>query len=96
MRSRCVCGLTILSGIPGNPAPVPASARLTGPEGTVVTPDSLQLSGMLRKGRDEVKVLGNGDLKVALTVQAHKFTKAAVQKIEAAGGKIELIGKPRG
>ena len=43
-------------------------------EGTVVTPDSLQLAGLLRKGRDEVKVLGNGELRVALTVQAHRIT----------------------
>jgi large subunit ribosomal protein L15 len=61
--------------------------------GSVVTPAALQQAGLLRKGREAVKVLGNGELKVALTVQAHKFTKTAVVKIEAAGGKAELIGK---
>ena len=65
------------------------------PAGSVVTPESLQLAGLLRKGHDAVKVLGNGEITVALTVQAHRFTKTAAQKIEAAGGKIELLGKSR-
>lgn len=60
--------------------------------GSVVTPDSLQQAGLLRKGKQAVKILGNGELKVALTVQAHKFTESAVRKIEAAGGKAETIG----
>ena len=60
--------------------------------GSVVTPESLQEAGLLKKGRKSVKVLGNGDLKVALTVRAHKFTKTAAQKIQAAGGKAEVIG----
>jgi large subunit ribosomal protein L15 len=59
--------------------------------GTEVTPELLQESGLLRKGRQEVKILGNGTLEVALTVRAHKFTKAAAQKIEAAGGKAEVL-----
>jgi large subunit ribosomal protein L15 len=61
-------------------------------EGTVVTPDAMQQAGMLRKGSSGVKVLGNGEITVALTVKAHKFSKAAAQKIEAAGGKVELLG----
>ena len=66
--------------------------RLNGFEaGAVVGPDILQSAGLLRKGRSQVKVLGNGELKVALTVQAHKFTKSAAEKIEAAGGKAEML-----
>jgi large subunit ribosomal protein L15 len=66
--------------------------RLNGLEaGSVVTPETLQQAGLLKKGRDAVKVLGHGELKVALTVQAHRFTKTAIQKIEAAGGKVEQI-----
>ncbi len=61
--------------------------------GTVVGPEILLAAGLLRKGKDGVKVLGNGELTVSVTVQAHKFTKAAMQKIEAAGGKAELLGK---
>lgn len=60
-------------------------------EGTVVTPETLQEAGMLNKGTDKVKVLGDGELKVGLTVRAHKFTKAAEQKIQAAGGKTETL-----
>ncbi len=61
--------------------------------GAVVTPDDLLKAGMLKKGTDGVKVLGNGELGVALTVRAHRFTETAVKKIEAAGGKAETLGK---
>lgn len=47
--------------------------------------------GLLRKVTDPVVVLGDGDLNVALTVKAHRFSKSAVQKIEAAGGKAEVV-----
>jgi len=60
--------------------------------GSVVTPESLQKAGLVKRGKEGLKVLGSGDLKVALTVQAHKFTASAVRKIEAAGGKAEVIG----
>ncbi len=59
--------------------------------GTTVTPEVLQGAGLIKKGRDGVKILGHGDLKVALTVQAHKFSKTAAKKIESAGGKAETI-----
>ena len=61
--------------------------------GSVIDIEAMQLAGLLRKGRTEVKVLGDGDLAVALTVRAHKFTRTAAQKIEAAGGKIEQLTK---
>ena len=60
--------------------------------GSVVDPQALKKAGLLGKGAGEVKVLGNGKLEVALTVQAHKFTRSAVQKIEAAGGRAEVLG----
>ena len=60
--------------------------------GSVVTPESMQRAGMLKKGEAAVTVLGNGEIKVSLTVRAHKFTKTAAEKIEAAGGKVELLG----
>jgi large subunit ribosomal protein L15 len=59
--------------------------------GAVVTPETMQDAGLLKKGKKGVKVLGNGEIKISLTVRAHKFTKAAAEKIEAAGGKIELL-----
>ena len=57
-----------------------------------VTPESLFEKGMVRKGLP-VKVLGSGEITKALNVQAHKFSKSARAKIEAAGGKCEVIGK---
>ena len=60
--------------------------------GSVVDPEALQQAGLLKKGSDGVKILGDGELKVALTVRAHRFTGTAAEKIEAAGGKSEKIG----
>ncbi len=59
--------------------------------GSVVTPETLLEAGLVRKGAELVKVLGNGDLSVALTVRAHKFAGTASRKIEAAGGKAEVL-----
>ena len=59
--------------------------------GTVVTRKALEEAGMLKQVKDGIKVLGEGTLNVALTVQAEKFSKTAVEKIEAAGGKAEVI-----
>jgi large subunit ribosomal protein L15 len=61
--------------------------------GATVTPESLLAAGLVKKGHDDVKILGNGDLTVKLTIQAHRFTKTAIEKIEAAGGKAETIEK---
>ena len=60
-------------------------------QGTTVTPELLKESGLIKQIKDGVKILGNGDLNVPLTVKMHKFTRTAVEKIEAAGGKTEVI-----
>lgn len=60
-------------------------------DGTVVTPDVLIEKGIINKVYDGVKILGNGELKKNLTVKANKFSKAAVEKIEAVGGKVEVV-----
>ena len=59
--------------------------------GTVVTPAMLEEAGMVKQVKDGIKILGDGKLEKNLTVQAHKFTKTAVEKIESAGGKVEVI-----
>jgi large subunit ribosomal protein L15 len=60
-------------------------------EGTEVTPELLQTRGLLRgKGR-QVKILGDGVISKALTVKAHAFSAKAKEKIEASGGKAELV-----
>ena len=56
-----------------------------------VTPDALYQHGLVRKGRP-VKVLARGELDHALTVKAHAFSDAAKAKIEAAGGRAEVLG----
>lgn len=62
-------------------------------ENTVVTPELLFSEGVVKKGRakDGIKVLGDGELSIKLTVKAQKFSKTAAEKIEAAGGKVEVI-----
>lgn len=60
--------------------------------GTEVTPQLLLEKKIIKDLKDGVKILGKGELKVALTVKAHKFSTAAKEKIEKAGGKAEVIG----
>ena len=60
-------------------------------DGTVVTPALLKETGLLKNQLDGVKVLGNGNLEKKLTVQANKFSKEAIEKINKAGSKIEVI-----
>lgn len=59
--------------------------------GTVVDTALLQAKGLVNKEYEGVKVLGNGELNVALTVKAKKFSKSASEKISAAGGTIEVL-----
>lgn len=59
--------------------------------GTVVTPEMLKELKMVKQVKDGIKILGDGELEKSLTVQAHKFSKTAIEKIEAAGGKAEVI-----
>jgi large subunit ribosomal protein L15 len=61
------------------------------PAGGDVTPDTLAANGAVRRG-ELVKVLGDGDVTVALRVSAHAVSESARQKIEAAGGTVTLLG----
>lgn len=60
-------------------------------DGAEITPELLKSEGIIKKQLDGVKILGNGELTKKLTVKANKFSKAAAEKIEAAGGKAEVI-----
>ncbi len=60
-------------------------------EGTVVTPELLKEMGIIKKQLSGVKVLGNGSLEKKLTVKANVFSNSAKEKIEAAGGKAEVM-----
>jgi len=59
--------------------------------GESVTPESLVTRGLVRAERDAIKILGDGELKVGLTVRAHAFSKSAQEKILSAGGKVEVL-----
>ncbi|MCS7463592.1 50S ribosomal protein L15 [Paenibacillus doosanensis] len=59
--------------------------------GTEVTPEVLLESGIVKNARDGIKILGDGELTVQLNVKANKFSQSAVEKIQAAGGKTEVI-----
>jgi len=56
-----------------------------------VTPETLMQRGLIKDMKAGLKVLGAGEVKAKLTVRAHKFSKSAVEKIQAAGGKAEVI-----
>ena len=58
---------------------------------TEVTPELIIETGMAKQVKDGIKILGNGTLEKALTVKAQKFSKSAIEKIEAAGGKAEVL-----
>lgn len=74
-----------------NLAVVNLSQLNTLPEGTVVTPSLLVQKRMVRELLDGIKVLAKGELTVKLTVQAHAFSAAAKEQIEALGGTTEVI-----
>lgn len=59
--------------------------------GTVVTPELLIETGLAKKVAFGIKILGEGTLEKNVTVKAHKFSKSAIEKIESAGGKAEVI-----
>ncbi len=60
-------------------------------DGTEVTPELLIEKGIIKKTLDGVKILANGELEKKLTIKVHKVSKSAAEKIEAAGGKVEVI-----
>ncbi|NLK00804.1 MAG: 50S ribosomal protein L15 [Clostridia bacterium] len=60
-------------------------------ENEPVTPETLKEKGLIKSFRDGVKILGRGDMDKKLEVKANAFSRAAVEKIEAAGGKVEVI-----
>ncbi len=58
-----------------------------------VTPEVLHERGLIKKAKRDVVVLGTGEITKALRVSAHRFTKSAREKIEAAGGSVSLVTK---
>ena len=67
--------------------------RLDALEGATFSPESLVQAGVIKNLRSGLKVLGDGEIKRAIEISAHRVSKSAREKIEAAGGKVELLGK---
>ncbi len=67
-----------------------ALARVFG-DGETVTPQALAEKGLIKKADEPVVILGDGDLSAKLAVSAHRFSKSAQEKIEAAGGSVQTL-----
>ena len=65
--------------------------QLGGISGDTIGPEELRAAGLVRKKAELVKILGNGEVGRAVTVSAHAFSKSAKEKIEAAGGRAEVL-----
>ena len=63
-------------------------------EGDTFTPESLQASGAVKKLHDGLKILGGGEITRKITVKAHLYSKSAIEKIQKAGGSVEVLAKP--
>jgi large subunit ribosomal protein L15 len=65
-----------------------------GDSGQEITPESLVEAGIIKRTDEAVAILGDGELTAALTIKAHRFSKSAKEKIEAAGGTVEILALP--
>ena len=72
-------------------AAVNVSALEVFEEGSEIGVEELMIAGLISKKLDGVKILGNGEINIKLTIKAKSFSKSAIAKIEAAGGKAEVI-----
>ena len=66
-------------------------AKLAGQE---IGPKELRAAGLIKKDAERVKILGRGEISASKTIQAHKFSRSAQEKIEKAGGQAIIIGNP--
>ena len=62
------------------------------PKDTLVEPDLLMEAGLIRDKKEPIKLLSDGELQHPLTIRVHHASKAALQKVEAASGRVEVIG----
>lgn len=85
-------GFTNIHALPGEAVNV---ADLAGIEAETITAEVLKEHGLIRDPKARLKILGDGDLGKAVTVLAHAFSATAKQKIEAAGGKADVIVVPK-
>jgi len=84
-------GFTNIRKIYYNPVNIDQLAEFDFDDDVVITPDVLAAIGLIKKATDPVVILGDGEATQALTIKAHRFSATAKEKIEAAGGSIEIL-----
>lgn len=84
-------GFTNIYRIEYKPVNIELLQQKFGDTNQEVTPEALMEAGVIKRSDKAVAILGNGEITTALTVKAHRFSKSAQEKIEAAGGKIEVL-----
>lgn len=84
-------GFTNIYRIEYKPVNIELLQQKFGDSNQEVTPEALIEAGVIKRSDKAVAILGNGEITTALTVKAHRFSKSAQEKIEAAGGKIEVL-----
>ena len=100
MRLGKLRGSTSKDAMPVGPfrtstAPVNVGSLDRFDDGAEVTPESLVEQGLLKNTKIDVKLLGNGELKTKLTVRVHAISATAREKVESAGGTVELLREPK-
>jgi len=84
-------GFTNINRIEYKPVNLDRLQEIFGEGGQEVTPESLVEAGVIKRSDKAVAVLGKGEINSALTIKAHRFSKSAQEKIEAAGGTVEVL-----
>lgn len=84
-------GFTNIYRIEYKPVNIELLQQKFGDSNQEVTPEALIEAGVIKRSDKAVAILGDGEITTALTVKAHRFSKSAQEKIEAAGGKIEVL-----
>jgi large subunit ribosomal protein L15 len=84
-------GFTNINRVEYKPVNLGRLQEKFGESGQEVTPETLVETGIIKRSDKAVAILGEGELTTALTVKAHRFSKSAKEKIEAAGGTVEVL-----
>jgi large subunit ribosomal protein L15 len=84
-------GFTNIHRIEYKPVNLDRLQEIFGESSQEITPERLVEAGVIKRSDKAVAILGNGEINMALTVKAHRFSKSAQEKIEAAGGTVEVL-----
>ena len=87
-------GFTNIHRVEYKPVNLDRLQAIFGDGGQEITPETLIEAGVIKRSDKAVAILGQGELSTKLTVKAHRFSKSAKEKIEAAGGTVEVLPLP--